>query len=181
MDEPAAATKNAGQEAGALAAVQSHNAGMLRRLVALSSTLTRAVTTGDTVAEHGAHEVLVEWCETDLVPHILAEESQLYGGVGNSPAGGLLAEGLMSGHRVIVGLIEDLRGSRGVGAAAAAGALRHVFALHLDMENRVLLPFIAASPELSLAEAVEGHEELVGDAHIHLNGARNGEGDGASV
>jgi hypothetical protein len=181
MDEPAAAPKNAGREAGALAAVQSHHAGMLRRLVALSSTLTHAVMAGDSVAEHGAHEVLVEWCETDLVPHMLAEEAQLYGGAGNSPAGGLLTEGLLAEHQVIVALIEELRGCRGVEAAVAAGALRHVFALHLDKENRLLMPFIISAPQLSLAQAVEGSEELVGDAHPRINGDGHGDGRGASV
>ena len=57
---------------------------MLKRLDALVSKLTRAVTTGDAAAEHDAHEVLVEWCETELVPHALAEEGPLYGGARNS-------------------------------------------------------------------------------------------------
>ncbi|BCW67118.1 hypothetical protein NicSoilB4_18810 [Arthrobacter sp. NicSoilB4] len=172
MDQQAAndPTKNAVEEADALAAVERHHASMLKRLNALTSTLTRAVTAGDTVAEHDAHEVLVEWCETELVPHALAEEGPLYGGARKRPEGALLVDGMLGEHQMIVGLVEELRGSAGVDAAVAAGSIRNIFALHLDKENRLLMPFIVASPELSLARAVEGLHELVGETHIHQHG-----------
>ncbi|MEO3933273.1 hemerythrin domain-containing protein [Micrococcaceae bacterium Sec7.4] len=177
MDQPAENTTNAEEEAGALAAVEQHHAGMLKRLNALTETLTHAVQTGDTVAEHDAHEVLVEWCETDLVPHALAEEGPLYSAPRNTPQGKLLVEGMLAEHQVIVGLVEDLRGSSGVDSAVAAGSIRNIFALHLDKENKLLMPFIVASPELSLARAVEGLHELVGEAHVHQHGT----GQGGSV
>ncbi|MCB5293803.1 hemerythrin domain-containing protein [Arthrobacter sp. SO3] len=176
MDQPAANTqKNPDEEAGALAAVEQHHAGMLKRLNALTATLTHAVRSGDTVAEHDAHEVLVEWCENDLVPHALAEEGPLYGGPRNMPQGRLLVAGMLAEHQVIVGLVEELRGSTGVDAAVAAGSIRNIFALHLDKENRLLMPFIAASPELSLARAVEGLHELVGETHVHQHGTVPGD------
>ncbi|WP_346926713.1 hemerythrin domain-containing protein [uncultured Arthrobacter sp.] len=176
MDEHAAnnLTKNAGEEALALAAVEQHHAGMLKRLDALASALIHAVTTRDTVAEHDAHEVLVEWCETELVPHALAEEGPLYGGARNIPEGTLLVDGMLAEHQVIVGLVEKLRGSAGVDAAVAAGSIRNIFALHLDKENTLLMPFIVASPELSLARAVEGLQELVGETHVHQHGTGHG-------
>ena len=176
MDQQAAnpLNKSPAEEARALAAVERHHAGMLKRLDALASALTHAVTTRDTVAEHDAHEVLVEWCETELVPHALAEEGPLYTGAGKLPQGRLLVEGMLAEHQVIVGLVEDLRGSTGVDAAVAAGSIRNIFALHLDKENRFLLPFIAASPGLSLARAVEGLQELVGETHAHQHGTAHG-------
>ena len=179
MDQPAASTanKNADEDAEALAAVEQHHAGMLKRLSALTATLVRAVRTGDAVAEHDAHEVLVEWCETDLVPHALAEEGPLYSAPRNLPQGKLLVEGMLAEHQVIVGLVEELRGSTGVDAAVAAGSIRNIFALHLEKENRLLMPFIVASPELSLARAVEGLHELVGESHVH----RYTTGHGGSV
>ncbi|MET4135762.1 hypothetical protein [Pseudarthrobacter sp. PvP090] len=70
--------------------------------------------------------------------------------------------------------MEDLRGSTGVDAAVAAGSIRNIFALHLDKENRLLMPFIVASPELSLARAVEGLQELVGETHVHQHGTGHG-------
>ncbi|MET3922244.1 hemerythrin domain-containing protein [Arthrobacter sp. UYEF20] len=168
------AAKDAGEEAGALEAVETHHGSMLRRLNALASTLTHAVKAGDAVAEHDAHEVLVEWCETELVPHALAEEGPLYGGAGDTPEGKLLVEGMLAEHQVIAGLVEDLRGASGVDAAVAAGALRHIFAVHVDKENRLLLPLIEASPGLSLAQAVGGLSELVGEAHVRRSRAGRG-------
>lgn len=159
--------KNAEDEARALAAVQTHHTGMLKRLDALVTALTHAVQVHDAVAEHDAHEVLVEWCETELVPHALAEEGPLYGGAGDAPEGRLLVAGMLAEHQVIVGLVERLRASRGVDAAVAAGAVGHIFALHLDKENRLLMPFIVSSPGLSLADSVAGLHELVGEAPLH--------------
>lgn len=177
MDQPAdlTLTKDGQEEADALAAVEQHHASMLKRLSALAATLARAVKAGDAVAEHDAHEVLVEWCETDLVPHALAEEGPLYGGPLTMPQGKLFVEGMLAEHQVIVGLVEELRRSTGVDAAVAAGSIRSIFALHLDKENRLLMPFIAASPELSLARAVEGLHELVGETHVHRHGTVPGD------
>ena len=176
MDQQAAnaLNKNTDEEARALAAVERHHAGMLKRLDALATALTHAVRSGDTVAEHDAHEVLVEWCETELVPHVLAEEGPLYGGARNLPEGTLLVDGMLAEHQAIAGLVEELRGSAGVDAAVAAGSLRNIFALHLEKENRLLLPFIVASPGLSLARTVEGLQELVGEAHVQQHGTARG-------
>jgi hypothetical protein len=160
-------SKNAEDEARALAAVETHHTAMLKRLDALVTALTHAVQAHDAVAEHDAHEVLVEWCETELVPHALAEEGPLYGEAGAAPEGRLLVAGMLAEHQVIVGLVERLRASQGVDAAVAAGAIGHIFALHLDKENRLLMPFIVASPDLNLADSVAGLHELVGEAHLH--------------
>jgi hypothetical protein len=172
-----AAAQDAGGEAAALEAVVKHHDSMLKRLDALVSMLAQAVKTGNAVAEHDAHGVLLEWCETELLPHALAEEGRLYGGAGRAPEGRLLVAALLAEHQAFVGLIEELRGADGVDAAVAAGAIRNVFAGHLDKENRLLLPLIVASPALSLAQAVEGLSELVGEAHVHQAGA----GPGGSV
>jgi hypothetical protein len=162
--------KDPAAEAEALEAVEKHHASMLRRLTALTDALTNSVEKHDASAEHDAHEVLLEWCENELVPHALAEEGPLYGGPRKSAEGRLLVEGMLAEHQVIVALVEEFRGARGV----AAGAIRRIFALHLDKENRLLMPFVAASPELSLAEAVSGLHELVGEEHAHPPGTGHG-------
>lgn len=161
------ARKSGAAENAALRAVERHHSEMLTRLTALVAALVHAVEAGDKVAEHDAHEVLVEWCETELVPHALAEEGPLYGGAHNSQQGRLLVDGMLAEHQVIVGLLEELHGANGVGAAIAGSAIQRIFALHLDKENRLLMPFIVATPDLSLAEAVEGLHELVGEGHAH--------------
>ncbi|MBP1136189.1 DNA-binding FadR family transcriptional regulator [Arthrobacter sp. PvP023] len=166
--------KNPAAEAEAMEAVERHHANMLRRLTALADAVTGSVEKHDASAEHDAHEVLLEWCENELVPHALAEEGPLYSGPRNSAEGRLLVEGMLAEHQVIVALVEELRGARGVAAAVAAGAIQRIFALQLDKENRLLMPFVAASPGLSLAEAVSGLHELVGDGHTHPGGSAHG-------
>jgi hypothetical protein len=165
---------DAGEEAVALEAVAKHHDSMLKRLDALVSTLTHAVKAGDAVAGHDAHEVLVEFCETELLPHALAEEGALYGAAGRAPEGRLLVAALLAEHQAVAGLTEELRRASGIDAAVTAGALRTILAGHLDKENRLLLPFIVASAGLSLAQAVEGLSELVGEAHVHRARAGGG-------
>ncbi|QCO98614.1 hemerythrin domain-containing protein [Arthrobacter sp. 24S4-2] len=169
MNDPS--EKDPAAEAKALAAVERHHTGMLRRLTALTDTLTSSVAKHDAGAEHDAHEVLLEWCENELVPHALAEEGPLYGGPRDTAEGRLLVEGMLVEHQVIVGLVEEFRGARGVDAAVAAGAIQRIFALHLYKENRLLMPFVVSSPGLSLAEAVSGLHELVGEEHERRRGS----------
>jgi len=69
--------------------------------------------------------------------------------------------------------VDELRTATGVQAAIAGSLIQRIFALHLDKENRLLLPFIAESPGLSLSEAVEGLHELTGEAAV-----RHGHGHG---
>ncbi|MNY79175.1 hypothetical protein D3C86_2196970 [compost metagenome] len=66
-----------------------------------------------------------------------------------------------------MGLVERLRVAQGVQAAATGAAIHELFAVHLDKENRLLMPFIVQSPELSLADSVEGLHELVGHGREH--------------
>lgn len=162
--------KDQAAENEALEAVERHHAGMLKRLTALVTALTNSVENRDAGGEHDAHEVLLEWCENELVPHALAEEGPLYGGPRKTAEARLLVEGMLAEHQVIVALVEEFRGARGVAAAVAAGAIQRIFALHLDKENRLLMPFVVSSSDLSLAEAVSGLHELVGEEHAHHPG-----------
>jgi hypothetical protein len=66
-----------------------------------------------------------------------------------------------------VDLVEELRTSNGLAAAVAGAAIQRLFAMHLDKENRLLMPFIVDSPGLSLAESVQGLHELVGEGGHH--------------
>lgn len=160
-------TKDAASEADALHAVEKHHAEMLTHLKGLVGLLIVAVEARDAAAEQSARTVLVEWCHNELVPHALAEEGPLYSGPRDTPEGRLLVEGMLAEHQVIVALVEELRDSRGVAAAVAGSAIQRLFALHLDKENRLLMPFIADSPNLSLAGSVEGLHELIGEGAGH--------------
>ncbi|MDQ0664111.1 hypothetical protein QFZ35_002609 [Arthrobacter ulcerisalmonis] len=166
--------KDASSEAEALQAVEAHHADMLRQLNALVGVLTEAVEARDPAAGQETQAALLDWCDKELVPHALAEEGPLYSGPHAMPEAKLLVDGMLAEHQVIVDLVEELRTADGVSAAVAAGAIQHIFALHLDKENRLLMPFILDAPGLSLARAVEGLHELVGEGahhHGHKDGA----------
>jgi hypothetical protein len=132
--------------------------------------LMEAVEADNSTAGESAQAALLDWCDTELIPHALAEEGPLYAGPRATPEGRLLVEGMLAEHRVIVDLVEELRTSSGLSAAVAGAVIQRLFALHLDKENRLLMPFIAASPDLSLAGSVEGLHELTGESgehHLH--------------
>ncbi|UUL75186.1 hemerythrin domain-containing protein [Pseudarthrobacter sp. Fe7] len=162
--------KDASAEAQALLAVEGHHADMLRHLNGLVGLLTEAVEAGDTDAGQETQAALLDWCDKELVPHALAEEGPLYGGPHGMPEARLLVDGMLAEHQVIVSLVDELRTADGVAAAVAAGAIQRIFALHLDKENRLLMPFVVESPGLSLAQAVEGLHELVGESAAHQHG-----------
>ena len=146
----------------ALAAVRQHHAAMLDRASALSQTLTAAVEAGDASTVYDERGNLIEWCADDLVPHCAAEEDRLYALAGGVAAAGMLVEALRHDHEAIAALVEELRGSDGVRAAAVGQSVVRAFALHADKEDSLLFPALAADPELGFAEAVEGLEEVVG-------------------
>jgi hypothetical protein len=159
--------KDVAAETRALKAVESHHAAMLNQLEGLVALLLDAVEARNAAAEDTARAALLDWCDHDLVPHALAEEGPLYGGPRATPEGRLLVEGMLAEHRVIVGLVEELRTATGLPAAVAGATIQRLFALHLDKENGLLMPFIAGSPDLSLAQAVQGLHQLVGGTEGH--------------
>lgn len=177
MNAATEAGKDPAAEAQALQSVEAHHAGMLKQLNGLVGLLTEAVEAGDPAAGQSTQAALLDWCDKELVPHALAEEGPLYSGPHRMPEAKLLVDGMLAEHQVIVDLVEELRTADGVSAAVAAGAIQRIFALHLDKENRLLMPFIMASAGLSLSRAVEGLHELVGAAGAgsHSHAAPHGE------
>lgn len=164
------AQKNLEAERNALHAVEHHHGEMLAELRERVAALIQAVEEPASGAGDAARNALATWCEQELVPHALAEEGPLYSGPGHTEQGRLLVEGMLAEHQAIVGLVERLRVTQGVQAAATGAASQELFTVHLDKENRLLMPFIVQSPELSLADAVEGLHELVGHGREHEHG-----------
>ena len=165
--------KDAAAEAEALQAVERHHAHMLKHLNGLVALLMAAVEARDAAAEETAQATLLDWCDSHLIPHALAEEGPLYGGPHATSEGRLLVEGMLAEHRVIVDLVEELRTSNGLAAAVAGSAIQRLFALHLDKENRLLMPFIVESPDMSLAASVRGLHELTGGGAGHHAGTHD--------
>lgn len=148
----------------ALTAVRSHHADMLDRASALSQALTAAVEAGDNGAVYDEKGNLIEWCTDDLVPHCVAEEERIYPAAEGVAEAQLLVEGLRHDHEAIAALLEELRISDGVRAAAVGQAIVRAFSLHADKEDALLFPALASAPGSAFAEAVEGLEEVVGAA-----------------
>lgn len=157
--------KNPEAEQHALAAVEHHHGRMLAELQDHVTALIQAVENLEAATERSARDELLAWCRHELVPHALAEEGPLYSGPKETDQGRLLVEGMLAEHKVIVGLVDRLGTTEGVQAAVTGAAIKEIFALHLEKENRLLMPFIVQSPELSLADAVQGLHELVGREH----------------
>jgi hemerythrin-like domain-containing protein len=163
-------SKDATGDRHAQAAVEQHHAQMLQRMKHLTDLLAGAVQERDASAAHDAKNTLVEWCENELLPHALAEEKFLYTMARERPEASMLVTGMLVEHRTIVNTLEELRSLSDVRAAAVATALERLFALHLEKENRLLLPFIVEQPDLSLVAAVQGLHELTGELQAEGSG-----------
>ena len=75
----------------------------------------------------------------------------------------LLVDGMLDEHRVITGLVGEISAAADLARAAAAGhALRVMFAAHLAKENELILPLLAAAPDVALADLLAGMHELLG-------------------
>lgn len=171
-------------EAEAVAAVEQHHALLAGALELRVDALLGAVGRGDAGADHERRE-LVEWCRRELVPHALAEEQALYPAAHAKTEARLLVDGMLDEHRVITGMVDEIAAAADPVRAAAAGhALRVLFAAHLTKENDLILPLLAAAPDVALADLLAGMHELLGGAsegghaaHAHADGHTCGCGE----
>lgn len=150
-------------EAAAVAAVEEHHAHLAGALDLHVEALLAAAARGD-AADRERRE-LVAWCTRELVPHALAEEKALYPAAHGKPEARLLVDAMLDEHRTITGLVAEVAAaSEPTRAAAAAQALRVLFATHLTKENTLILPLLAAAPDVDLADLLAGMHELLGAA-----------------
>jgi len=150
-------------DAAAAAAVEGHHAEMAGTLARYVETLVAAAVEADGAAATQARDDLVAWCDHELVPHALAEETAMYPAAQARPEGRLLVEGMLGEHEVIIRLAREIAGAPDpVRAAAAARALQSVFDSHLAKENDLVLPLLVAAPDVSVADLLAGMHELLG-------------------
>jgi uncharacterized protein (DUF2249 family)/iron-sulfur cluster repair protein YtfE (RIC family) len=146
----------------AVAAVEAHHAEMEGALTALVGRLTSAAATARPEADV-ARDELVAWCRRELLPHAQAEEDAMYPAGLDRDETRLLVQAMVAEHEVIGGLVDQLADAPDpVRAAAAATALATLFASHLRKENELLLPRLAAAPDVSVAALLDGMHELLG-------------------
>jgi uncharacterized protein (DUF2249 family) len=156
-------------DSAAATAVEQHHAELAGALALRVEALLGAV---DAAAAVHSRSDLVDWCRSELVPHALAEEKGLYPAAQATTDGRLLVEGMLAEHGVISGLVDELaEATTPIRAAGAARALQVLFDSHLAKENALILPLLAADPEVSLAALLDGMHELLGVGHHEHEGA----------
>ncbi|MFD2077524.1 Hemerythrin HHE cation binding domain-containing protein [Actinopolymorpha cephalotaxi] len=158
-------------DARAAEAVVRHHAELTAALARRAAALGEAATSQDAESAEAARRELVTWCEAELIPHAVAEEKAMYPAAHVSQEGRLLVDGMLAEHRSIIGLVREVASADGpVPAAAAARALQALFDSHLAKENDQVLPLLAASTEVSMADLLAGMHELVGEQPRHGSG-----------
>ncbi len=163
------------EDSRAVEAVVAHHTEMNGTLGLLVEALAQAVETGDAPSATTAHRRLVDWTRADLLPHAQAEEAAMYPHAHRDPQARLLVDAMIAEHRVIGGLVDALATATSpVRAAAHARALQVLFETHLTKENEQILPLLALSTDVSLADVLDGMHELLG-GHSHGEGGEGGE------
>jgi Uncharacterized conserved protein len=164
-------------DAQALEAVKNHHAQLAGALAAQVEILLDTAAQGDPHGAGAASEALVRWCHTELIPHAIAEEQSMYPRAREDPHARLLVDAMLAEHRGLIELVEAIGNApTPVRAAANAQALRSLFDSHLVKENDQILPLLAGSSEVSLAEVLAGMHELLGGHDERDNTSSNAGG-----
>ncbi|NBM20482.1 DUF2249 domain-containing protein [Streptomyces sp. GC420] len=167
------------EDAAAVEAVEAHHTHLAGELAGRVTMLVNATEGASGTAERIRAD-LVGFCERELLPHAAAEESTLYPAAQATTEGRLLVEAMLAEHRTLTGLVGSLRtAERPVRAAADARALQVLFEEHLLKENTLVLPLLAALPEVSVAGLLAGmHDLLGGGEHSHAAAGEEGRKEG---
>jgi iron-sulfur cluster repair protein YtfE (RIC family) len=139
----------------AVAAIRAHHAELasdVRRLaLAVVGAGGSAATGGD----------LLDYLDREVLPHAAAEERALYP-AGDSGATALLVRAMRDEHANLIAHVDALRHATGIEAAGSAMSILALFESHLHKENDLLIPALAADPDVSLADLLHGMHELLG-------------------
>ncbi|MFK4104206.1 hemerythrin domain-containing protein [Streptomyces sp. NPDC019531] len=140
------------EDAAALEVVEAHHARLAGELAGRVTMLVTAARTDPSAAEK-IRAGLVGFCDRSLLPQAAAKEAALYPAAHGMHEARLLIESLIGEHRCLTALIDALRVEpTSADAAADARALQVLFEEHLAKENGLVLPLLAMTPEISLAE-----------------------------
>lgn len=149
---PVVIASSAADAAAVEVAVNQH-AELFGELDARVQKLLRAVADDDARGADQERATLLAWCAAELLPHSRAEEAKMYPVARADPRARLLIDALVTENGVLARLVEAIRtAGTQLALAAEAHALRVVLASHLSTENDLVLPLLAASPDVSLAD-----------------------------
>src|SRR5450631_1376771 len=161
----------------AVEAVKNHHARLAGALAVQVEALVEAAARGDLPGAGAASAALVRWRDAQLIPHALAEEQAMYPRAHEDPRAALLVDAMLVEHQNLAVLVEALAQSDDpVRAAANAQALRSLFDSHLVKENEQILPLLAESSTVSLADILGGMHELLGGQDRRDSAEAVGEG-----
>ncbi|MGC0400443.1 uncharacterized protein (DUF2249 family) [Streptomyces sp. SAI-126] len=153
------------EDATALQSAEAHHARLAGELAGRVKMLLTAVDRDPSAAEK-IHAGLVAFCDRSLLPHAAAEEAALYPAAHRMPEARLLVESLIGEHRCLTTLVGALRAAPApADAAADARALQVLFEEHLAKENGLVLPLLAMTPDVPLAQLLSDmHHRLANDS-----------------
>ena len=147
-----------------IAAIRNHHGQLAEQLEHKTTSLLDAAAAGECAAERAQ---LDQWYQTELLPHIVAEEKALYSKGADVNAARLLVRGMLDEHKQLLALVAELSASREPLQTATLAASAHaLFTGHLAKENDLLLPALDAAG-LDLAAILDGMHEILGHAHEH--------------
>jgi iron-sulfur cluster repair protein YtfE (RIC family) len=144
----------------AATAIRAHHVELHEHLRVRVAALGDAVRAG---TDHRPVSAAVLAClDDELLPHATAEERVLYP-AGDTGMTAMLVRAMRNEHRDLVDRVAKLRAATdALEATMQAAAILALFESHLAKENDLLIPALAANPEVSLADLLTGMHELVG-------------------
>lgn len=131
-----------------VATIAGHHAELQAALSARVAAVVQAARSGQ--SHNVALAELRLLLDHDIVPHARAEEDALYAAA-TAPALRPLVDGMLFEHETLLDLVADLAAvTTAVDAATTAAAIQAVFVGHVRRENELLLPALAADPQIQL-------------------------------
>ncbi len=147
-------------------AIVEHHAQMAGAVATLCEAVIAAAAAGAVEALRDARDQLADWCRTELLPHAFVEEEVLYAAARGQVEGRLLIDAMVVEHASLDMLTTQLESDNPTRIASAAHALHILLSLHIDKENNYVVPLLAATPGLSLAD-------LLDKMHLQLGATAN--------
>lgn len=140
-------------------AIRAHHAQLAEQLRVRTDAVFAAAQADECSRER---DDLHRWYQTELMPHVVAEEQALYSPASKLAATRLLISGMLAEHRYLEKQVAELAATRQpVAVASIAAAARAVFTVHLGKENDLLLPALDEAG-LDLHAILDGMHEILG-------------------
>lgn len=166
-------------DSAALDAITTRNAEMVGTVIAHATALLDASAAGSLEGASSARRDLVLYCRGEVLPGVIAEEDTIYALARELPETRALADVMIADHRAMAELIDDLAGATTpLGASAAGHALRTLIELHVEKANEFVLPALAASEQVSLADGLTRYTALADELSAAASGGGCGGGCG---